>query len=353
MRGARGTAFMWLLVLLSLSTVVVSASLWVSRAMVRDRQVALERADGLFYAGVALERGVAFLRQHTDFAGRYVGPVPSLSGSVLVDGLPVAFVIDLSQFNAAGSAARSVLVTVTPSGVLGGDGRSFSARARLRPDLSVGEWFVVDAALPVSSAPPPTLPLFASCSASTPRLSTVAVRSANRVDWSWGTSERPDSVRVRWFDFRSGSEQVVTVSGSALSANVTTPFPAVAPYAPVTVPYRVEALFEGRVVDSCVVDVVSGRYAFEVLSPNPCATGDSVVVRWDANADSGVRLVYGRVSILGSLESLTVASTQPRGSVVIPAPARVLLYWELLLRLEGPSSLGLPATLRIPLGSGC
>lgn len=77
------------------------------------------------------------------------------------------------------------------------------------------------------------------------------------------------------------------------------------------------------------------------------------LVRWDANADSGVRLVYGRVSLFGSLESVTVASTQPRGSVVIPAPARVLLYWELLLRLEGPSSLGLPATLRIPLASGC
>lgn len=262
--------------------------------------------------------------------------------------LPVAFAQGTPP---VGVGTRSVLVTLTLSDALGGAMRSFSARARLREDLSVGEWFVLDAPLPASVAAAPTLPRFAACSASPERVTSPG--SPLQLQWSFAAGESPDEVLVRWSP-PGAQAQLERLSGAAVSVRVPAAFPASSPHAPVSVPYRIEAWFEGRVVDACVVDVVSGQHSFELLSSATCVAGDSVLVRWDVNAASGVRVVHGRLR-QGStaLESVTVASRSSSGSVVIPAPAAQGVWNRLGVRLEGPSSLGLPRTIAVPLGTGC
>jgi hypothetical protein len=303
----RGSAFLWVFVVLILGALVVTASLAISRQNTRDRVVTLERADGLAYAGLAAEVAIALVREHTNFVGAYSGPA-EVRGSLNPYGSRMDYVVDLSSFDAADPARRSLRVVVTPD-VERGAVRPFVAVARLRPNLSVGDWVVVDYDAPVVAVNAPGLPSFASCTAQTLRVvgagASPAAQYDNVISWVYENAVVPDRVVVSWLDFRSGDPVVVTVNTlldeSVVSVGVLTPFPAVDArgfFAPRSVPYLLSMFFEGKLVDSCVVDVTSGR--FEVVLVHPpvgvplCFEGDTVTVRWRFNVDSGVLAGFSR-----------------------------------------------------------
>ena len=352
-RARDGAAMLWLLVLLGLTVTIVGASLSVSRSALQNRVTTLERTDGMFYAEVAVERAVAFLRQNTNIGGELTSSREFITGNFSTTGAPMRYRIDLGNYNSTGPLARSIMVTVTPDSAYG-PARPLVARTRLREDLSVGEWFVLDhdPGNPTSAAY--ALPKFASCTAVSPRVTSGSTRVSNEVRWSWGNSERPDRVRVSWRDFRAGSNRSVEATASQLAsgkAGVTTPFPR-SPYAPVDVPYTLEAFFEGRLVDSCVVDVVSGRFEYEVHPRSVCSFGDTVTVTWRANAaDSQVQVRTVERYFPFTTRRIPRASGES-GSLAIPvvrtSGGTLLLYQ---VELIFPSSVG--GTQRESIALGC
>lgn len=346
MTSSRGSALLWVLILIGLSLSLAAASLAVSRMAVSTSVITLERADGLSYAEAAAELAVSHVRQNSDMHGHLrPGAARTLSGSLPATDVSMRFEADLSAFNSAGDHARSVVVRVWPSDVAGVELRPFVARATLRRDLTVSEWFVLDHELSVWRAGPNELPRFASCSAETPRVTSLGdSRIDNILRWSLEPlSAQPDEVRVTWSDFRSGPQQTQAPIVTALEAQVTTPVLASGSDRPVRVVYLLEAVFDERVVDACTVEVVTGRVFFESSPARLCAPGDTVQVVWDVNASAGVqvRLRDGSANTLVSSESV--------GSRSVPVtrdPGKARL--ELVL----PSSLGGTQTIRLRDG-GC
>lgn len=317
MKGTRGMALLWVLLLIGLSLGLAAASLAVSRMTITTSVVTLERADGLFYAEAAAELAVSHIRQNSDMYGNLRPDAAlSLSGVLPATDVSMRFEADLSSFNTAGDHARSVLVRVWPSNVDGEALRPFTARATLRRDLTVSEWYVLDSEPGEWRAGSHDIPQFASCSAATPRVTAVGgTRVSNTIRWSLESlSARPDAVWISWQDPRDGLQRKLAPTVTSLQAPVTTPLVASASAKPERVLYTLEAMFDGRVVDSCVVEVVSGRAYFEVLSGDVCANNDTVVVHWDVNASSGVEL---RLRAPGSSTTLARATT---GSLAVPVP---------------------------------
>ncbi len=346
MTRTRGMALLWVLMLIGLSLGLVAASLAVSRMAVTTSVATLERADGLFYAEAAAELAVSHIRQNADMHGNLRPEAAlSLSGLLLATDVSMRYEADLSAFNSVGDHARSVVVKVWPSDVGGEALRPFVARATLRRDLTVSEWYVLDHELSVWRAGQNELPRFASCAAAMPRVTSVGgSRVSNTLQWSLESSSAlPEQVRISWIDFRSGPQQTLAPTLTALQAQVTTPVVASESARPVRVVYLLEAVFDGRVVDACTVEVVTGRVFFESSPAQLCAPGDTVQVVWDANASAGVqlRLRDGGVTTLVSGESV--------GSRSVPVtrePGKARL--ELVL----PSGLGGTQTIRLRDG-GC
>lgn len=83
----------------------------------------------------------------------------------------------------------------------------------------------------------------------------------------------------------------------------------------IRVSYVFEAVFEGRVVDVCVADVVSGRSFFRVSPASVCAANDTVQVEWDVNVSSGVELV-----LRGTTGGPKVLSRESVGALAVPIP---------------------------------
>lgn len=346
MTRTRGMALLWVLMLIGLSLGLAAASLAVSRMAVTTSVATLERADGLFYAEAAAELAVSHIRQNSDMHGNLRPEAAvSLSGLLPATDVSMRYEADLSTFNSVGDHARSVVVRVWSSGVGGEALRPFVARATLRRDLTVSEWFVLDHELSTWRAGPNELPRFTSCTAATPRVTSIGgPRANNTLRWSLGSlSARPDQVLISWHDFRSGPQQTQAPTLTALQAQVTTPLVASASDRPVRVVYLLEAVFDERVVDACTVEVVTGRVFFESSPAQLCARGDTVQVVWDVNASSDVQLR------LRDGSSTTVVSSESMGSRSVPVtrdPGKARL--ELVL----PSSLGGTQTIRLREG-GC
>lgn len=313
MTSSRGSALLWVLLLIGLSLGLAAASLAVSRMAVNTSVITLERADGLFYAEAAAELAVSHVRQNSDMLGNLrPSAARSLSGSLPATDVNMRFEADLSGFNSAGDHARSLLVRVWPSssGVEGV--HPFVARATLRSDLSVAEWYVLDHAPGDWRAGEHHLPRFASCSTFYPRITmTGGGRLGNVLRWAWVEgSAQPDAVRV----VRPGQDTLV-LAGDVTEATGMTPLvgPDTAPL--IRVSYVFEAVFEGRVVDVCVADVVSGRSFFRVSPASVCAANDTVQVEWDVNVSSGVELV-----LRGTTGGPKVLSRESVGALAVPIP---------------------------------
>lgn len=353
-----GAALLWLLLLIGFSITIVAASLSVSRSSLWSRTTTLERADGLFYAEVALEQAMTFVRQNTAASGRlHAGTRRVHQGTLPTSGVPMRYLVDLRDYNSVTNRARTINVTITPEPSDGSEARPFTARARLREDLTVGEWFVMDHEVGDPTSPAYSLPKFASCSAEYARVTSGGAGGfvGNEVRWSFANEERPDEIRISWHDFRRNREESLSASGASLagasgSSSVRTPWPS-SPSEPVDVPYLLEAVFEGRVVDSCVVDVVSGKALLEVHPTTVCAWGDTVTVTWRGNTDAYIRV--------DSVEQYFPFTTRriPRadgesGSVAIPivrTSGNPLLYYQVKVRF--PSSIG--GTRREYITIGC
>lgn len=356
MTSSRGAALLWVLLLIGLSLGLAAASLAVSRMTVTTSVVTLERADGMFYAEAAAELVVSHVRQNSDMHGILLPSSPvTLSG--LLPGLDVRmrFEADLSEYNTTGNRARSFVVLVWPDGVARSEARPFAARATLRSDLSVAEWFVLDNYSDDYAryweAGRHGLPKFTACSATSPRVTSVGSSAAsNTLRWSFDASAaRPDSVRVTWGDFRQGSNRELVAAGSAAQLGVTTPVVRTATDRPERVSYLLEAVFEGRVVDACVVEVVSGRAFFEVSPTRVCRELDTVVVAWDVNAGSGVEVrLELRGGGGGGGRSTTVLSRGSVGSLSVPIER---LGGNSRVELVMPSTLGAART--VSLSHGC
>lgn len=353
MTSSRGSALLWVLLLIGLSIGLAAAALAVSRMTVTASMVTLERADGMFYAEAAAELVVSHVRQNSDLDGRLrQNTTTRLTGVLPGADVRMRYEADLSEFNTnLNSRARSFLVTVWPDGVQRSEARPFVARATLRTDLSVAEWFVLEnyeeSYASSWQAGDHDLPRFATCSASTPRVTTVGNSAAsNTLRWSFesGTAQ-PDTVRVTWKDFHQGANREVTAAGTAAQLGVTTPVVRTQNDRPERVSYLLEAVFEGRVVDACVVEVVSGRAYFSVSPTRVCRPDDTVVVSWDVNAASGVQ-VRSRTTFGGSQN----LSTAPVGSISVAVRPDLLLYPH--IELVMPASLGGTRSVQLAAG-GC
>jgi len=344
MTSSRGMALLWVLLLVGLSLGLTAASLAVSRMVVTTSVVTLERADGMFYAEAAAELAVSHIRQNSDLRGRLrPGAALTLSGSLPAVDVSMRYETDLSEFNSIGAHARSALVRVWPSNLSGETTQPFVARATLRHDLTVAEWYVLDHEPGPWGAGKHDLPSFASCSASTPRVTAVSGSQViNTISWELAPlSSAPDEVRVSWLDFRQGGRQTQAVAGTGLQARVSTPLVSSSSARPERVEYVLELVFDERVVDSCVVEVVSGGVYFDVSPTRVCANGDTVRVVWDVNSSSGVEL---RLRQGGST---TVVSRASVGSLSVPVPD---VLRKPRLELMVPSELGGPIRENISVG---
>jgi hypothetical protein len=347
MRRSRGVALMWLLLLFGLGALTVVAALGWSRANVRARVTTVERADALFYADAVAERAVAFLRANTNISGALTSSTTQLTGTLPTTGVPMAYVIDFSSYNSTGALQRSFVVRITPQTPYGGAGRTFVARARLRPDLSVGEWLVLDHAPVAPSTVAPTLPTFASCGATIPRVTSGSGLVSNSITWSWATAARPDRMIVEWHDglvLRSVTVPASSLTAASGSVAVTTPYPASGE--PQSFEYRLRPFFEAfdgveREVDACLVTVESGRFYFSVQPLSVCALNDTVIVHWRVNADSGVSVVRR------SGTTTTTMSTATSGSMPVAVNAS-----SITIELRMPGSIGTTQALTITVG-GC